>query len=112
MRGDAREHLLLRLEVAEHRIAERRVPVVDREARAPAAGLHAWDAEAHEPARVRHWQRLQQHLIEQGEDCRRRADPEREHHDHGRGQPGAQDDLAEGVFELVHALAPGRGTAV
>ncbi len=83
VRGQPAEHLLHPLEVAEHGIAEGVVAVAGLVARGP-AGLRPWRAEVHQPRRVLHRQRPEQHVVEDREDRGVRADAEG-NRPHGHG---------------------------
>ena len=77
MRRDTSEGLLLRLEVPEHRVAEDVVAASSLVTRLRAR-LGTGCAEVHELVGPRDWERLQEHLIEQGENRRVRTDAQSE----------------------------------
>ncbi len=89
---DAGEHLLTLLEIAEHRVRELSFEVADREIAVSASDLcgPARRREIHELLRLRHRKWAQENLVVKGKHRRRRADPEREHHDHDGRQSGTQ----------------------
>ena len=94
---DTAEDLLLLLQIAQHRVAEQGVAVVVDHAGPRAAYSRALDAKLDETARLRlrHRQRLEQHLLEKREDRRGRADRNREHADDGNGESRPDDELTD-----------------
>src|SRR5579872_6979215 len=101
MAGHAREEPGLRLEVAEHAVAEHHVAV---------AGLSAlmrpWTwriaAEVDEPLRVAHWERREEQLVEQRVDRRIGADPERQRQDGDDRYERRFEERSNGELDVAH----------
>ena len=93
-------------EVSEHRVAEHLVAVPGLVARL-GPRLGPWRRQVDEPGRLGHRQRPQQHLVEQREDRRVRADPERERDDRDRGDERGLEERPEGKFQVDHRFSAG-----
>ena len=103
VRRDAREHGLLPLQVAEHRVAEHLVAAALARATGR-AGLRPRGLEIHEPLRLEDRQRTQQELAVEGEDRGVRPDAQSQRHDrHGRDDRGL-DEHAQRQPNVGHHL--------
>ncbi len=98
---DGREHRLLALEIAEHRVAEHLIAVARLVARR-GARLGSGGSQVHEAGRGVHRHRPEQQLVEDREDCRVRADPECQGgHGHG-GDERRAGETPEGELQGEH----------
>src|SRR5437867_5614453 len=99
--GDAREYRLPALEIAEHRIAEDELAAPRLTARLRAR-LRPGRGEIDEPLRLPHWKRPEKQLIEQREDRRVGADPERQRHDRDDGDERCLEQRAKSELQVGH----------
>ena len=75
-------------------VGKRDIPAVG------ASGRHLV-VDANQPARIREGQRSQQRVVDEGEDCRVGADPERQRDDGGDGQRRGHAQAASGVSGIM-----------
>ena len=104
MRGEAGEAGLRPFEVAKHRVAEDLVAAARLAARLR-AGLRPGRRQVHQLFGVRHRQRPQQHLVEQRENRRIRANSERQRQDRDQGDERRLEQGAERQLEIGHTRA-------
>ena len=108
MRRDAREDRLDLLQIAEHGVAEDRVAVARLAARLRSR-LGPGRREIDQPAGLRHRHRLEQHLVETGENGRVGANPERERDDRDRRHERRLEQHAEGELHAGEAQQVAHG---
>src|SRR5262249_21402896 len=103
VRRDAGERPVLRLEVAEHPVAEDAVAVPGEPAlMRPRA--HGVAAEVHELLRPRHRERREEHLVEERKDRRIGADAERERQYGNDRDERRLEERPESQLEIPHGL--------